>query len=307
MSGSSQANEIMYDIVGLRDAVDRLTRTLNDAREACFAPVSLPMPRFTPPELGFMRVISWLYVHYSEAGKPSIEFLLHQIPASGLDSESNITAHPRTVHQMRTFLQHNLDPTEPQNLAIQLACENWFNRQCGTGVPSEEAHWDGCLVGLLTEAKTFLATILDCIRAIERDEAREQILAQWEFRRKRYHPAHQFDTLIQVAAGDMGHESLDVARFRKRFYEKWTKELQLLSGDYEFAVEARKLIESALLTEMVQRPPLTGVDIMDVFGIMPGPQVGEYLRLAKEIYESNPCSRDELLERLRLRLKPGSA
>jgi hypothetical protein len=98
----------------------------------------------------------------------------------------------------------------------------------------------------------------------------------------------------------MGRENIDVPRFRNRYYDRWTRELAVQQGSYDFEVEGRKLIEQALLTEMTPVLPITGKDIIDEFNLSPGPQVGDLLRLARKLYMEEPCNRDILLTKLRL-------
>ena len=124
------------------------------------------------------------------------------------------------------------------------------------------------------------------------------IVQEWIIRLRRYHPPHEFDTLISKVASDMGRDSIDPVRVRERHYGKWTSDLNQLQGEYEFEVEARRLIEHTLLTETAAIIPITGKDVMEVFGIPPGAQVGHLLARAHALYQSAPCSRDSLLQLL---------
>ena len=96
----------------------------------------------------------------------------------------------------------------------------------------------------------------------------------------------------------MGRENIEATSLRERFYNNWVKELELLQGNYDFKVEARKLIERALLSETIDRLPITGHDIMETFNIKPGPQVGTLLERALILYQDQPCSREFLLDKL---------
>lgn len=62
-------------------------------------------------------------------------------------------------------------------------------------------------------------------------------------------PPHEFDRLISITAADMGHANIDIPRLRKRYYDRWIRELDIQQGTYDFEVEGRKLIEHALLVE----------------------------------------------------------
>jgi len=262
----------------INDAFHRKWRRATIRGEVC----SLRMSIFTPPELGFIRAVSWFYILYNEIGKISVEFIVELLHAYNLDPERKVSSHLNNIQQMRTFLQHNLDPRKDQNRRIQEACEQWLN----------------CVIGLLVEAINSLNCLRDCIRKIEEDESREQIFSGWDLRLKRYHPPHAFDDLIQIVAADMGRDSIDTVRLRQRFYEKWMKELELQQGSYDFEIEARKLIERVLIVETTPVLPITGKDIIKEFDIPPGPQVGELLKLARILYDAEPCSREALLEKL---------
>jgi len=290
----------MLSILDLVNEINLVGLRLNSNGAEVLGKVSLKLRDLTPSELGFLRVVSWLYVLYYETSRINVEFLSEQMAAYALDQDGKQTTHLKVVHQMRTFLQHNLDPTKEQNRLIQCTCERWLQEQCLVPVPATDKHWRLCLVSLLQSAIDFLTVLCDCIRQIEQDESCEHILIQWEIRRKRYHPPYEFDRLISIVSADMGRENIDVIRLRQRYYDKWTKELDLQQGSYDFEVEGRKLIEHVLLAEMIPVPPITGKDIIEQFNLSPGPRVGELLRLAHKLYMDEPCSRDLLLTRLRL-------
>lgn len=263
-----------------------------------FGRVSLRVPSLQPFELGFLRTVSWLYALYHEAGKWNLEFLYEQLKASGLDQDKIHYKHVESVQQLRTFLQHNLDPTKEQNRTIQYTCEHWFKAQCQVAVPTTNMHWKLCLLNLLQEVQIFLRTLQEYLRGVEQDEGRALLVQQWEDHLQRSHPPHEFDRLISIVAADMGRDKIDVVRLRKRYLDKWIKELHALSAPYLFEVEGRKLIEHVLLTEMTPVLPITGKDLIDHFALTPGPQIGELLQLARKLYMENPCSRDDLLAQL---------
>jgi hypothetical protein len=228
----------------------------------------------------------------------SVDFVSARFQAYGLDVDGKNTAHLSLTQKMRTYLQHNLAPSEPTNRQAQDECESWFFEQCGTAIPGKDGQWEKCLITLLLEALSFSENLLSCIRSIEEDDSRDQIAREWDSRRRRYHPPHEFDRIIEIAAADMGRDHVDAVRLRKRFYDKWIKDLGSLDDEYDFLTEARKLIEHVLLLETVPVLPITGDDIMARFGIAPGPQIREWLERARTLYELQPCSRERLLEQL---------
>jgi hypothetical protein len=290
---------VMYQIMSRKDEINRVASRLTGISYGVFEIISLEMPKFDPPEFGFFRVVSWLYVLYHEAGKIGVTFLSDRLHTYGFDADGHRSAHRRLVQQLRTFLQHNLDPREHHDKAVQDHCEAWLEVYCGTRVPGAHEQWQQCLLRLLEEALDFLNALLQTVRSIEQDDSREEICRAWQLRIERYHPPHAFDELIAIVAADMGRDHLDPKRLRRQFYDKWTQELTLLTVGYEFAIEVRKLIEHALLTATTPVLPITGHDIMQELGIPPGPEVGRLLQRARQLYDASPCSREMLLDQLR--------
>ena len=61
-------------------------------------------------------------------------------------------------------------------------------------------------------------------------------------------------------------------------------------------------MEHALISETTPILPITGDDIMEEFAIPPGREVGEFLNLARIMYDASPCRKADLLDRLRHRV-----
>ena len=294
----STPEELLLGILRRIEEINRVAPGLTGTDRAGFAPISLDIPKQDPPELGFILTVSWLFVLYYEAGRVEAAFLSKRLTVYEIDLGPDIADHPQLVRAMRTYLQHNLDSSKASDRATKSKCEAWLDRQCGTPVPGGPEHWAGCLRGLLCQALEFVGALLQVVRRIEQDESREEICREWVFRIERYHPPHQFEVLISEVAADMGRDNIDPVQLRTRFYNRWTGELSLLGPGYDFEVEARKLIEYALLTLATPVLPITGKDIIEVLGVAPGPEIGRLLDRAHGIYRDSPCSRETLLERL---------
>lgn len=286
----------MYQVIAGREEVDRLAASLKGIANGVFGPVSLAFPKLSPPELGFLRTVSYLFVLYSEVGKVGVKFLTEKFETYGIDA--SLAQHARLVRELRTYLQHNLNPLHDHDRSIQESCENWMRDKCGTVIPARDEHWNVCLIALLSRSLDLLDGMRRTIRAIELDESRDEICREWQFRIERNHFPAEFDSLINEVAADMGRGEIDSVKFRQRFYDQWATELSLLNPGYEFRVEGRKLIERTLLNALTPVLPITGKDIMTSFGLSPGPQIGELLETARRIYEKKPCTRETLLEQL---------
>src|ERR1017187_662454 len=306
MSDVDFANQ-MYELLRTMEQINRLAMTLPGPIPGVFAPVSLDMPRFSPAELGCMRVVSWLFVQHFDAGRIGAAFLESRAEPYGHDPDGDAERHRLLIQHLRTLFQHNLDAQKPHDRDIQGTCGRWFRSQCGTAIPWEEQHWNACLAALLAEARQCFGILLKTVRSIEADESREVICREWAFRLARFYPPHVFDELIGKVAIDMGRDGIDALALRKRFYDSWTKQPGLLRDDVNFEAEARKLIEHAILTMVPKVLPITGKDLMEEFGLGPGPLIGSLLQAARTICESAPCSRNELLERLRAEVIPSDA
>lgn len=284
-------------IVRTREQLNELTAAILPNRSRLFADVSLEIPDVDgSPELAFIRTASWLYVHYFEAGRVGVKFLVRRSAignTSGLGDD-----HLDIVHALRTWSQHNLNPTSAHDIAIAEKVEQWFERTCGTRVPRTVEHWNSLLSSLLAEAEDFFRRLQVALATIEADEDRIIICGQWEDRLTRDWPAHRFHGLIARVGSDLGRDSLDAIAFFDRYSSVFRDGLRLASDDSDLEREARKLIERALLSEALMVMPITGDDVMSHFSVAPGPEVGRLLECARQLYERDPCDREALLRRM---------
>jgi hypothetical protein len=289
---------LMYQVISKVEEMNHVAARLGEKPLAVFEPLSLRVPRFMPAELGFLRTVSYLFVLYNEVGKVGVRFLQDRLDTYSSGHHSHCKKHFHLVRSLRTYLQHNLNPKQDHDRGIQETAENWLRAKCGTPLPGTEQQWLTCLLELLLEASQFMEGLSFTVRGIETDESREAICRAWQNQIDRNHPPGEFDKLIAEVAIDMGRDNIDAVRIRNRFYDQWEQELSLLEPNYEFRTEARKLIERALLSSLSPVLPITGRDIMEKFGISPGPKVGRLLADAQKIYSLRPCGREDLMELL---------
>ena len=289
----------MYQIGFLKQELEERAASLLGISRTAFQETSVRNPRFSPPELGFYQTVTWLYAFYYEAGRISLRFLIDRLETYGLGQDGDRRRHYEDIGRLRTFLQHNLNLDSVQDIRTRWTCEEWFSEACGSAIPGSDTEWNQCLVHILSDSEAFLAAAIDCVRAIERDEASNMIIRQWSTRLLRYHPKHEFENLVSLVIHDIGQDSLDPAQLTERYYERWSRNLRFRSDGYIFEEEARRLIEQTILNEAQLPPPISGLDIMREFGIPPGPDVGDLLRKAKALYDSNPCSPDQLIALLK--------
>jgi hypothetical protein len=288
----------MFDVLRIRDEVDQLYGSLNGG-DRFFEPVFAGLPTFVPAELGFIRAVSYIYSLYREAGRPNVEIAMSYFPVYDINDGSPLDNHFDVVDRLRTYMQHNLSPFQKREAGIRKSCEDWFKASCNTRIPSEESHWQNATSQILKDSAEFLRRVVGCLRRIENDESSDLIVERWKQAKKRKHQPKDFDEIIHLAAVDMGRENLNVIKFRRRYYPKWMKDLESLSFDYDFAFEARRLVEAALLFESQPLLPITGSDVINALGIEPGLDTELLLRKAATIVDGLACSSEELLIRLR--------
>jgi hypothetical protein len=239
----AQATEdaLLFTVVRKAETVNTRAMALLSDAPGIVDRVSHRTPKLQPPELGFIRTASWLFVLYFEAGRVNRQYLQGLLQVYGLDNGAH-RGHSQLIQAMRTYLQHNLNIEEAHDKNIISLCNSWFAAKCGTAVPDLDEEWLRCLCEILVESADYLEALDSCLRNSEKDESKVAICEQWLFRRRRHHEPHQFDELITVVATDLGRDRLDPAAFRKRYYDRWISQLQLLSSGYDVAVEGRKLI-----------------------------------------------------------------
>lgn len=266
---------------------------------AIFDKTSHRIPHLRNPELGFIRVSSWLYVLFFETGKIGVRFLEEQFDGYQIDHNCHLAKHTVLIHALRTFSQHNLNLTTTSDMEVLETCNEWFRSACGTSTPTQDEEWFECLKRLLQEATEYLNGLARCLRCIEKDESRNEIQKKWLFRKDHYHPPHEFDALISITAADIGRNFLDIVPFRKRNYDRWVQQLNLFQN-YDFQVEARKLIEDSIIKDLPSIIPVTGKDIIQHLNIPPGPEIGNLLTIARKKYQDNPYyTKEQLLNTLR--------
>ena len=289
----------MYQIAVRKQELEERSASLLGISRRAFQETSVRNPRFSPPELGFYQTVTWLYAFYFEAGRVSLRFLIEKFETYGLGQDGNHQRHYEDVGRLRTFLQHNLNLDSTGDIRTRRTCEEWFSKACGSAFPGSDEEWNQCLVEILSDAGAYLVAAIECVRAIERDEASNMVIHQWSTRLLRYHPKHEFENLVSMVVHDIGQDSLDPAQLTERYYERWSRNLRFRSEGYIFEEEARRLIEQTILNEAELPPPISATDIMREFGIPPGPEVGVLLRKATVLYNANPSGPDLLIARLK--------
>ena len=137
-------HESLQRFVNLIDELHSSAIRLTGRPFPVFGRVALRQPDVgRNPELAFIQLVSWMYVHYVEAGQPGLNFLKRQAESvcSGTPSPWR---HIETVRHLRTSLQHNLELSKERDIEIERHCGCWFRSACGYVQPITEEEWHKC-------------------------------------------------------------------------------------------------------------------------------------------------------------------
>jgi hypothetical protein len=228
-----------------------------------------------------------------------VQYLGEKAERIGVDPDRLILKTKTLVHHLRTFFQHDLGPDSPRNARLEDYCRAWFISCASITEPYDLDDWQKCLIKLLKDASTTYDVLVKCTLAIQRDSDSDVLREEWLFRINRHFQPSWFDDIIREAAGDIGQDGINISDLRKRNLDYWRKSLEGFPDGVDFRLEARKLIEFKLLENFQERLPITGKDIMNIFELSPGPNIGKLLNIAKEIYDRDPCNKEILLSQLK--------
>lgn len=268
----------------------------NNKLQPVFKLQSIPSLTFTCYEAGFLRIVSWLYMVFYEAGRADTIFLLEKMKGFELDKDGIYKDYYKLIHALRTNLQHSMNFQNQRNDALKQATELWFIKQIHISYPRTSAEWRKCLRMLLIEALSLFEAMEKMVQIIISDDDSKQLILSWNQDASHFHEPSDFDQIIYNVAHEIGIQ-IDVVKHRNKYFELWTKKIEVLPAGYDFESEARKMVQKTLLED--PPIPVTTSEIMKELKITAGPIVGYYLKQAKQLYFDSPCSREQLLERLK--------
>lgn len=256
-------------------------------------PTSLPLQSDEVPEAGFLRLVSWLWSRYHETGRITLEALM-SLSSESLSSRS--AAHLRVAELLRTQMQHHLDAASADDRRKNELATEWLVTRCGR-VPNGPDDWNSAVHELCNDAEAFLqdlVVLMDEVASAELANEFKQIL---RIRLERAVPPHEVDRMIEELKPLYGLDHLDARAFRDRHYQGWRERARVLAADRDPRTYVRALIEQALALHIQADPaPLSGDEIMDVFGLRPGPDVGKLKRRTEELAARGIRTKRELVE-----------
>lgn len=226
----------------------------NDGNVVFFSKVNVIRPNFVNEELSFIRLITWLYTLYFEAGKDSLKVIKSSMSQ---DSKTQYTKHSKLVNSFRTMLHHNLDRTSSRDFKIEKDCHAWMKSVCNKTIPTSEVDWKNCSAQLIEEAYSVLSAIASELELMTDSPAQKEIfIFNWMASKDKSLKPYVYDKIISGSLALINQKDIDVVSYRQKYYEDWNKNILLLSSDANYENEAIKMVESSIVKDFSIRLPV---------------------------------------------------
>lgn len=232
----------MISFPSVRDAVlDLADRIETSTQRKLVEPVTVPEPEEPMDELHFVRLVSWSYVLFNEAGAPIFREIARFMKSSLPEASRTYQDGRRDVDALRTDLAHNLPPGSGGNERKVRLVQAWF------AINRVDGDWPAACQALLATVKDMIGHLraafnlmcdngeggatcpLDLLEAIDRTWA-----------------PHEFDAVIVKVAEDLGLPPFDVPAFRKGHQEEWSKLASLFESREGAEVIVGRIVRTAL-------------------------------------------------------------
>lgn len=263
---------------------------------AAMEEITVAPPAGDQDEISFLRLVSWSYVLLFEAGRVSIEYLL-QLPAAG-DRARDPKAAKALVHDLRTWSFHNVGFGSEREVALSRRVRRWFIETCGACPPHDNQGWSTCFLALCEEMQ---AVVVHCqqamITVLQGDDDGEVATTDLRRRIDRAWSAGEFQELMGDVALRLDIE-VDTRKFCERRLASWRTYLECLPEGDNLIDRLLAMMERDLLAHVEDVLPVNGREIVDAFGMDPGPDVGRALRLAQKLFRDGLRDRQAILDRL---------
>ena len=243
-----------------------------------------------------MRLVNWSYVLVFEVGRITLPYLL-RLPFPGHPPKERLREGSGLVHDLRTWISHNVGFSSERDAAISQRVARWFLTVCKATEPRNAEAWGSCFRELCNEVGMIVQYCQEAVAGIASDDEEKGAMEELRRRLDRYWATHRFDELVLEVCTRLG-VSFDVTRFRDQRLSKWREFLATVPDEDDPRGAVLRLIERDVLDHTSDVLPIDGEDVMNILGLAPSPRVGGALRYARELFRSGVRDRMELLERL---------
>lgn len=282
-----------------RDALELATALVNELNALLESDATeLPSVKIRTVEAhegDFVRLASWLYAFRRESARHALDFLVTQVVRSAPEERA------RQIGALRTYFQHHL-PESSSSTSPRQAAERHIAVLSGNSA-GDPIDWESALAGLEGLTVSLLQDYAEMVAELARRDADDDsdLRSAWSLHRSRTVTAETVDPVIRRLADEIGSDALDVPTFRNRHAARWESELRSTTFRTDPSAYLEQIVLRDMLSLMRHAPmPLTGVDVMDAFGIAPGPLVGDALLAAQRAWDDAEAllSKAELIARV---------
>lgn len=248
-------------------------------------------------EASFMRLVNWTYVLLFEAGRVAIPYLT-KLPSGTAIPLSAIEEARIVVHDLRTWISHNVGFSSEREAAISRRVSQWFLNLCNTTAPENARAWRSCFNGLCREVGKIVKHCQSALELIVRDEDDLDAIDDLKRRVERSWSTDRLDALVRDICVRLSLR-IDVPKFRNSRLSEWRKLLDTVPEEDDPERAVIRIIERDLLNHASDILPIDGRDVISALDLEPGPEIGSALQHARELLRSGIRDRAQLLERLK--------
>ena len=246
-------------------------------------------------EAAYYVNIDYFYGLFFERCDIYREFIMQKISLFNLEYEKVKTS-IELIHDLRTYKSHTLDKVKVHDKNIIERIEKWNFRLTGHKRLGD-TDYVICSKELIDLAECILNAILNCIKRIESDNRKEQMIREMLMAKESYCPDFYIEGQFKKVMEALGLKA-DAHTLTKKYGKSIRDKMKLfcsLSAE-EHAEKIGLLIEEILFSKDLNICPLGGKRIMTEFGLTEGKELGDMKRKAIEFSKENPYrSEEELL------------
>lgn len=245
----------------------------------------------------FDRLLSWSFGLFIESCKGNISFLLDIFPQYNILIPEEIRNLPVVIQAMRTLRQHSNLSESSQKEKINLY-NDWLKKVSKLALENySPSEWYEACLFLLDSILQYLNLIIFCLKGILSGELKELVAKQWEARALRFFEKYKFDQVLDKVLKNWGlSDFVRINLFMSQNLAQLKKRIDSLADGFDFEKCVTVFIEDIL--SLQQYMPLRGDELIEA-GIPKGIHLGELLKYAKTTFWEAPCSKEELIEKVR--------
>lgn len=275
-----------------------ISHLFNNSEVVFFTKVSVIRPNFQNKELSFVRLVTWLYTLYFEAGKDSLKVIKSSM---GSDSKKLYTKNSKLVNNFRTKLHHNLDRSSTRNFKIESDCHEWTKSVCNKSIPTSEEEWEKCSIKLLDEAFNVLNAIASELELMTDTPTQKEIfIFNWNASKEKCLKPFVYDEIITKSLALINQRNVDVVSYRQKYLEDWNKSISLLSSDANYEIEAKKIVESSIVKDFLIRLPVT-ISILEQHFTLSREFIFSLLEVLRD-FDCSDYSQIEIIDKMKEKL-----